>query len=170
MIRILRNKTLPFSLENKDKKEKVVIVDFSPHFLDYLLLTLIPQSKCAHDIAYSLSFKLAKSFEMIYTQLSIESLDLLSFIIKPIQLFVTLVITETQAELPLYEMENQNYAQFVYANVVLANVLLQNGDKDMKIKDSPLALSSTVRNRIIEKIRSDPQSSQSLSHWIQRIL
>lgn len=78
MFKILKVNKLP-AFRYKEETEKVasvVIVDFSPHLLSYLLSDIIATNQVAGDVAYSLAYKTIKAFECHNQQGFMQKLDL----------------------------------------------------------------------------------------------
>jgi len=167
MVKIMKSGSLPINYENKDQKDRLVIVDFSVHLVQFLLLELIPSSQNLHDIAFSLSYKVAKQFEMLFTQIQVNGLDLVEFLVAPLASFVQTVLGQMPLEVPLYEQEHQGYAQYVYSNLILINMFLQRPADS--IKDSKLKFHDALVKRIQEKVIQDEKGCEVIIQWVQKL-
>ena len=64
---ILKSNQLPsveYQIEDRQTTIKILMIDFTPHLINYLLNDLIQQHLTNADLAYSLAYKLSKLFEI----------------------------------------------------------------------------------------------------------
>ena len=159
MYKMLRVNQLPTAVyfDGEEKMIPILVVDFTPHLLKFLLQDIILTHQGSADVAYSLSYKLIKTFEL-NNQVGYKSkMDLSSFILRPLSNFITSSLLLLEPSTPLYEASNQNSARFCYANLTFINLLLQQESKapELRIRSSKLGLDEELRQKLIGLIQSD---------------